>query len=734
MRIYLASIGWIEDAPAGNRLRWTYPTQEKDGSGNFIGFPESVVVERARLDEDIPDIKPIRTSSGIIDVPSAAMVPITWWEDLGTVSISGIFPLSYKLTSPAQAVSFTYHGSATRLLIKDSEDDQLVAERMLSDGDTFYLEASSMDEFIFLTFSADLQDFRTLDLMKDRGLDWETIAEIRVRETWNSTYEEVQMRYDHPPSITLDEFEEIKALADLAIRSTPEMIMPDRPSPWQIIDTVLGVRWEFALLFGYAFFDGPRSDASPIDTVAGLLESVPTYPVAYRVRDKSDRVGKSNVVVCPPVLAKPLSTPSVPQYIDPTVRLTDKGTFDATLVLRWQQFDARAIGVEVEEEIGASPSISSMAKSHTFFNRSHRPEDPPFQGSVDRSFDVPFYDVNLRARIRAQDSWDRVSTFSSWTGFTPLLLYHEPWPPSLASARFDDMGRVHVLRQGNPGVDDWQPDVVVKHASGRVNLYRSRPGKNARVEKVNVRTPINIEGRVYKTNLISVPVNSADFEGGYLVAGQLKTRITKIVGSDLFFEIPGDDDSITVFKEDVGTLQQNPKHESLWLKVKEFPVNDLPIELLFDDPIKGPSGKGDVVSCYTRLSYLGRLGPSSNIVHAIKLPHVPEVPPPFSVELLGIDFYNRTMIKIRFTETVTGGMYSVWWADDALTSNQFPVAGVPGLYGGQNAYQNRILYDVLSLPIPRLKSRTVTIGVQEVNEGRGQSNFQTVQVTLKPPV
>ena len=91
------------------------------------------------------------------------------------------------------------------------------------------------------------------------------------------------------------------------------------------------------------------------------------------------------------------------------------------------------------------------------------------------------------------------------------------------------------------------------------------------------------------------------------------------------------------------------------------------------------------------------------------------------------------MIKIRFTDPVSSGMYSVWWADDALTIKQFALAGVPGLYGGQTAYENRILYDVLSLPIPRLKNRTVTIGVQQINEGRGQSDFQIGHVILKPP-
>ena len=103
------------------------------------------------------------------------------------------------------------------------------------------------------------------------------------------------------------------------------------------------------------------------------------------------------------------------------------------------------------------------------------------------------------------------------------------------------------------------------------------------------------------------------------MAGQEKRESQKSQEVNFFFEIPGDVMILLhCLRRIQGLWEQDPKHDNLWLKVKDFPVNDLPIELQFDHPIKGPSGKADVVSCYTRISYLGRIGPPSNIVSALK--------------------------------------------------------------------------------------------------------------------
>lgn len=739
MKIHLADIGWVTDAPEGNRLRWSYPAWELEGPDKFLGFPELIVVERAPVDEDLPQDKTIETSFGRgIAFPAAATIPLSWWDHHGNINLRGFLPVHHKLPAPVQAVSFTYRGAAARMLVKDSQRDQFVADRMLFDSDTFYLEAPAIDEFIFLAFSVSLEDFSTLDLFKDRGLAWEVIAEIRVAETSDFPYEEVRKRYNIPMTLSQHEWKELVELARFAQASTPGTIVQGEPTPWQSFDMALGLRWEFALLYGYGFFDGPRSEISPLDMIdeSKLLKSVPTHAVAYRVINKACCkaccVRESNIVVCPPWLAAPLVPPSVPQYIDPEVHLTDESKFNTTFSMRWQQFDARAIGVEFEEEISASPSIGSPTQAHTFQNRSRRPEVPPFQGEVVRAFDVPFHDVLLKARARATDAWDRVSVFSPWTTLTPLMLRHEPPAPTLTSAGYDS-GTVRIARQvGDSDFPDWQPDVVVTQAAGKVFVYRQvlRDDK-PRVENVVADAPMHVEGRLYKTIIPGV-TDAADFANGFIIAGRVKASIARISGDNFFFEAPDEGGaSVTLFAAGTAKLQQNPKDESLWLKVAEFPAVGLPTELVFSDTVPGPAGKADVLSYCTRVSYLGRLGPASNVVHAFRVPSTPSVPPPFTVDVLGIDFYDRTMVKIRFTTPVSSGVYSVWWADGALDSAQFDSQAVPGEYGAQTAYNNRYLYDVLSLPIPQRVYRTVTIGVQRVNEAGGQSNFQTVHTVLE---
>jgi hypothetical protein len=732
MRIYLAGIGWLPDAPKGNRLRWSFPSGEIKSRGRFIGFPETVVVERAPVDEDIPQVKP--TPTAILGLPAAvpvtATAPFSWWDNHGTVNLAGFPPLRHQLPSPIQAVSFQYMGPAARMLVMDRENDRLVADRMVSNGDAVYLESPAMDEFIFLAFAASLNNFRTLDLFKNRGLTWETIAEIRVAATGDFPYDEVAVRYDMPPTLSPDEWKELVELAKLAQESKPSTLVEGDPTPWESFFMALGIRWELALLYGHGFFDGPRTNLSPLDEIdeSKLLPNVPPQAMAYRVRDRDKRVPNSNIVVCPPWLAAPLLQPSLPQFVDPEVGLTDEGKFEATLGMRWQLFDARAIGVEVEEEIGPSPSLGTQAQTNAFENRSRRPEVPPLHGETARVFDVPFHDVRLKARARATDGWDRVSVFSAWTPPTPLNLIHEPPPPPLASVRYNG-GSVRIVRQvGDPDLPDWQPDRVTEQAAGKVSIYRQ--SVQPRVENVTAGAPVHAEGRLYKTVIPGV-VGGSDFSQGYLIAGRVKASVADISGSEFFFEAPDEGGgSVTLFDAGPAKLQQNPLDESLWVKVAEFPAVGLPEELVFSDPVAGPTGKADVLSYTARISYLGRLGPASNVAQAVRIPATPAVPPPFTVEILGIDFYDRTMVKIRMTNPVSSGKYSVWWADGSLTSSQFNSQAVPGEYGVQTAENGLFLYDVFSLPVPKNVNRTVTIGVQQVNEAEGQSNFSTVQMVL----
>src|SRR5262249_44115760 len=136
------------------------------------------------------------------------------------------------------------------------------------------------------------------------------------------------------------------------------------------------------------------------------------------------------------------------------------------------QTDVRALGVEMQETVSASPAMGASGRTNTFMSRSRRIDDPPLGGTLARNFEVSFIDVTLQARARAVDAWDRVSTYSAWCPPTPLLLRHEPIAPPLESARYAS-GVAHIQRAvGRPGVPDWQPDPIVKHAGGQIQVYR----------------------------------------------------------------------------------------------------------------------------------------------------------------------------------------------------------------------------------------------------------------------
>ena len=50
MNIRLSTLGWVTDAPPGNRLRWDYPLQALDANGQYLGLPKTLILaSRLRL-------------------------------------------------------------------------------------------------------------------------------------------------------------------------------------------------------------------------------------------------------------------------------------------------------------------------------------------------------------------------------------------------------------------------------------------------------------------------------------------------------------------------------------------------------------------------------------------------------------------------------------------------------------------------------------------------------------
>jgi hypothetical protein len=460
--------------------------------------------------------------------------------------------------------------------------------------------------------------------------------------------------------------------------------------------------------------------------------------VAYRIRDAGERLAASNVIVCPPWTVAPLAPPAQPVYERAETRLatdpeTEQPVFRSTYMVRWQQTDANALGIEVEEETSASPASGAPATHETYECRTRFAEDPPLEGALARDRIVAFHDVRFRCHARATDGWDRKSAPSPWTVWCAPSFAHAPAAPCFASARYDAGVVSLTLQTGSPGVDDWTPDpVIVADPTARVAIYRRKSGASGKPARATATA--GTPGPV-RNNTCTVSVSGGAplgrFENGSVLAPAFKARIVGISGSEITYG--QEDGAIDQLAPGPVTLLQDPMHPDLWTKVAEFDPSAIGSDLSFPDPLPDPEGGADTLSYHARISFLGgRIGPNGNTVQAARVLPTPPVPPPFDVEPLGLDFYNRTMLRIRFTTPVSGGLYTVWWAHGALTDAAFESKGVPGEMRAQPAHQSRYLYDVLPLPLPRSAARTVTIGVQCLNSADGQSQFETVQVSLLP--
>jgi len=728
MKMYLAGLGWMTDAPAGNRLRWSYPVQALKSSKTYLGLPETIIVERAWLDEMLPEPQ----EHGNLSLINTPRVPSSWWQSFGDVHPDGFLVQKFRLKKGAQAVQFTFRGANSRLRV--FADSTLLTERMISDGDVFNWEAPLINGFHINGASATFQNMMVLDLFADRGLTWAQLATVRVADTVNIDLDSAHLRYDKPVSLTHSQWAEFVEAAQRGQASTPGTPTDGNPTDWEAFSILMGLRWEHAVLFGHGFHDGPRKNWPETDEYVRdkFLTGIPATAVAYRVRAGQQKELISNIVVCPPQPVSPLTPPGQPIYSDAKVQLsvdpdTDKPFFLASYGLKWTQADPIALGVEILEQTSASATAGTSLTSEQFESRTRLPEDTLNEGAVIRSRPVPFHDVQIQCKARAIDGWDRVSANTPWTPWTSLPLIHNPAAPSLTAAHYNG-GMVRLTRQlGEPGLPDWRPDLGIRHdPSAKLDIYRRTT--QPRYENGSTTAPSLVDGQRYQCTVSGV-VNLHEFEHGYLIVRPFKGQISHISGSTVFFTVP--ESMMTLFSAGPCELQQNPLDLAQWTKAAEFSPLALPDELSFSDPVVGPHGEADILSYHTRLSFLGgRIGPAGNTVQAIRIPPTPAVPPPFSVERLGVDFYNRTMVKIRFSTPVSSGLYTVWWADGALTPAQFESQAVPGERRAQLPYENYMLFDVLAIPLPQTLARDITVGIQQVNDGEGQSAFKTVQVNL----
>ncbi|GGD90082.1 hypothetical protein [Paenibacillus nasutitermitis] len=741
MTIYLSALGWVNDLPAGNRLRWHFPHAELSPGSGYPRLPQVVLVERAPLN--------LRFVSSRL---SPSPYPPAWWDLLGSPTVGGLLLADeYKLPAPAQAVAFVWRGSDARIAFHNTQTSALEALRTVTDGASVYVEGQSIDTIAVLGTGGTLENLRILDLFRDRQLDWERVAEIAVEKSLDAELDIVAKRYSQPVTLTKDQWAELVHTAQRARASSPADAIAGEPTAWEMLELLLGLRWEVALLCGFAYCDGPGAAGCELDSLlARPLETPDHTGYAYRIRN-GDNGETSNLVIVVPAIAKELGVPDAPMYIGAEVRLPEpvspqllepvpvnptiavfkplpvlEERFQVRLTQLTRQSDQRAHGVEIEEIVTASPTVGSRELRRTFYNRSRRPEDPQLAYSSARSFDVDFPDVLLQSRARAIDAWDRVSGYSAWSPQAPLTLRHEPLPPPFESAAYESGTARITRRAASAGEPDWKPDPLVRRAGGRLILYRQSAAPRRADAVFGGAIPAG-DG-VYRSSVTGVN-GLPDFIGGIFSTGGVTENVIAVDGSDILFRSSANAGaSSTSFDSGPGRLVQDLKHPSLWVQVADFPAENLPQVLVFNDPLPPPAAVS-VVTYMARLAYYGRSGPPGGVVRAVRQPDIPAIPPPFTAELLGIDFFHRTLLKLRFTIPTASGRYTVWWCDGTATPEELARRGAPGTHQAQVAQSGLHLYETLALPIPQHVDRLITIGVQQVGEG-AVSSFAVIPFML----
>ena len=527
MRIYLSALGWVTDAPAGNRLRWVYP-YDSIIDGAFAGQPEVLVVERAPLSKDrLWQLEqfPLHLSS---------LTPFGWWEARGDVALSSL-PDTFPLGG-VQGVRFTYRGPTARVLAIDADRSSMYAfDQVVSDGEAVIVEGSNLVGLRVLAFGgAGLEDLRTLDLFADHPeLDWRAIAEIRVADSANAAWADVEPRRDGPGTMDDPRWTEFVGLAQGASAQAPGAVPAGQSNAWRALETLLGIRWEHALLFGSGWFDGPRSLVSQLDRMdpAAVLQTLPMTPMAYRIVEPEGRLGSttSNIVIVLDSVASPLATLPSPSYDDAEVRLDAASHLQASATLRWATSDPNAIGVRIDEEVSASASTSAPSVTNTFIHRSRRDGDPPLGGQLRRELEMSWHDVTLRARVSPVDAWDREGPPSPWSPATSLQLRHTPLAPPLRMAGRD--GGVVTLSRAIPKVglpgpqEDWAPGVIVQRAAGRVTVLKRLT--TPAVADVVFDDPWQVPGSTeYLVHVVGpVSFDASAYVGGSMVVGSVRAEI-----------------------------------------------------------------------------------------------------------------------------------------------------------------------------------------------------------------
>jgi hypothetical protein len=794
-RICLSAINWIDEEPKGVRLRWMFPLQKPNISGDYLGFPESVTVKRAIL----PEVNQLPEPGTIINVGSQPTThyPRQWWKR--GLQLRSLAPTLFQPPDgypSVQAITFRYKGPDSRCCVRDS-NRCILGDFRIQNTQRLYFEGGDIAEVEFLADDAGkikLEDDWFLDLYQSPQLDWTDVATIAVRkplvDQTIGDFQSVISRMSGHPALKAVDWTAIKNHATLADKI--KKVSDDDPklsSPtWDVWLAIQSVLWEIAVLTGYGFIHGPqRAVAVQGDVVNLWLPQPSSQSTVYRIvvpHPIDPMLAMSNLVIVSPNKALPLKPPEdlvyqspvvIPEQIvddfDPSKPSTVRSVYLGAGILTWNhKQDPWAMGIDVTETVLTSPTVMKPQNPTDITERiqARTRNLGDLFGSSSRNFELAFPDCPLQSSAKTFDGWDRHSKPS------PLQkvlfdLRHRPVPPGLACAVYDpSTQKVSVDRLvGKPkcldseiAYQDWAPDEIVRKQNGQVEIAR------------RTRLPISLAVTIVGVSLISSnnlaiqlanAIPQGEFERGRLIANDQTGVIIEVsadrkglkvstddIASD---QLTGNDEThdqrcalfdhapaaITTFVSGLAQIVEYPYADALWTKVYSTPqITPLDKQFNFSESKPLPQEGTDSLVYACRVvfnNFNGGVGygPYSNAVSVLRKAPRPDVPPPFTVQLLGWDYYQRIVINVTLSADRENALFTIAWAPGRKsqwlephahdpnppndpTLKAFASAGVTGQLGQQRTHRMRLLYEVLEVPEPHYSDLYITIGVKGVDK------------------
>jgi hypothetical protein len=724
-KIYLSAINWINQYPAGVRLRWMFPLRTKVGD-NYLGFPELVNIQRAIL----PEISPL--DPGTVNVGSAPTVlyPRQWWKrglQMRSIAPARFLPPSGH--SSVQAITFLYKGPDSRCCVLDS-NRCVLGDFPIQNGGRMYFEGGDIAEVEFLSDDATkiaLSDDWFLDLYEPRNLDWQNVATIAVQAPLLSEtigdFQAIKSRMYGHPTLSQADWKSIQNHAAAAdVIKKPADDDPHLNSPvWDVWLAIQSFLWEITVLSGYGFVHGPQRPVTVQgDAVSTWLPGPLAKYTAYRIvvpHPVDPLVATSNIVVVSPNSALPLKPPVDLDFQSPVVKLEQRvDDFDpskpssvrsvywATGMLAWaHKQDPWAMGIDVTETILPSPTVQKPKNPVGLKERIHARKRRlvDLVGSNHRHFELAFPDCPLQISATTFDGWDRRSTPA------PIVdglfeLQHHPIPPNLACAVYDPAPPPKVVLDrlvGNPkcldssvSYKDWAPDEIVKKRFGTVEIVR------------RVRFPLSLPVKIISVSIVEPDIfviqladalDPGQFESGQLIS---KDQIGMIL------EVSADRKSLRVSSSDALLNQQPLNNEirdpkcasfdhasppvisftpgpaqivedrhapSLWTQVfSTSTIETLDPQLTVPENTKLPEEGTDSLVYASRVGFTdfhGRrtYGPCSNAVSVLRKSVPPSPPPPFTIQPLGWDYFRRLVVSLALNPTPPvreNALFTIAWA------------------------------------------------------------------------